>query len=137
RAIVNEYTRLGGGVQLLRCVIGRSDDLRRAASSEEGVVLADECFVGEHAVINTGVKVYPFKTVEAGAIVNSSIVWESRGARHLFGRLGVSGLANVDISPELAVRLAMAYATTLKKGSKVVTSRDTSRAARVLKRAIM
>jgi mannose-1-phosphate guanylyltransferase/phosphomannomutase len=81
--------------------------------------------------------VYPFKTVEAGAIVNSSIVWESRGARNLFGRLGVAGLANVDVTPELAVRLAMAYATTLKRGSTVTTSRDTSRAARVLKRALM
>ena len=49
----------------------------------------------------TGVKVYPFKTVEAGAIVNSSIVWESRGSRSLFGRDGVRGIANVDISPEL------------------------------------
>src|SRR5207244_4568382 len=81
--------------------------------------------------------IYPFKTVEPGAIINSSIVWESRGARNLFGRLGVSGLANVDITPELAVRLAMAFATTLKKGSNVVTSRDSSRAARALKRAVM
>src|SRR5207244_3829828 len=81
--------------------------------------------------------IYPFKTVEPGAIINSSIVWESRGARNLFGRLGVSGLANVDITPELAVRVAMAFATTLKKGSNVVTSRDSSRAARALKRAVM
>ncbi|MBW3537824.1 MAG: mannose-1-phosphate guanyltransferase, partial [Actinobacteria bacterium] len=101
------------------------------------VVLGDECFVGEHAVINPGVKVYPFKTVEANAIINSSIVWESRGARHLFGRHGVSGLANVDITPELAVRVAMAYATTVKKGAVVTTSRDSSRAGRALKRAVM
>jgi mannose-1-phosphate guanylyltransferase/phosphomannomutase len=104
---------------------------------EEGVVIGDECFVGEHAVIHPGVKIYPFKTVEHGAIVNSSIVWESRGARHLFSRNVVEGLANVDITPELAVRLAMAYGTTMKKGSTVVASRDTSRAARVLKRALM
>ena len=32
-----------------------------------------------------GVKVFPFKTVETGAVINSSIVWESRGARSLFG----------------------------------------------------
>ena len=66
------------GVRLRGCVVGRSSDLRRGARCEEGVVLGDECFVGEHAVINPGVKVYPFKTVEPGAIVNSSIVWESR-----------------------------------------------------------
>jgi mannose-1-phosphate guanylyltransferase/phosphomannomutase len=137
RAIVHDNAYLGPGVSLRGCVVGRSTDIRRAAQLEEGVVLGDECFVGEHAVINPGVKVYPFKTVEAGAIVNSSIVWESRGARNLFGRLGVSGLANVDVTPELAVRLAMAYATTLKRGSTVTTSRDTSRAARMLKRALM
>jgi mannose-1-phosphate guanylyltransferase/phosphomannomutase len=104
---------------------------------DEGVVLGDECFIGEHAVLATGVKVYPFKTVEAGAIINSSIVWESRGARSLFGRIGVAGLANVDITPELATRVAMAYATSLKKNSTVIISRDSSRAARMLKRAMM
>src|SRR3954447_6029984 len=137
RAVVHDNAYLSNGVRLRGCVIGRSSDLRQGARCEEGVVLGDECFVGEHAVINPGVKVYPFKSVEPGAIINSSIVWESRGARHLFGRTGVSGLANVDITPELAVRVAMAYATTLKKGSTVVTSRDSSRAARALKRAVM
>src|SRR5207244_2836428 len=75
--------------------------------------------------------------VEPGALVTSSIVWESKGARTLFGRRGVRGLANVDITSEVAVRIAMAYGTALKKGSVVCTSRDTSRSARALKRAII
>ena len=100
---------------------------RRTPASRRASCVGDECFVGEHAVINPGVKIYPFKTVEAGAVVNSSIVWESRGARTLFGRRGVRGLANVDITPEVAVRVAMAYGTALKKGAVVTTSRDTSR----------
>jgi mannose-1-phosphate guanylyltransferase / phosphomannomutase len=137
RSVVHDNAYLGNGVRLRGCVIGRSCDLRQGARCEEGVVLGDDCFVGEHAVINPGVKIYPFKTVEPGAIVNSSIIWESRGARSLFGRTGVSGLANVDITPELAVQVAMAYATTLKKGSTVTISRDSSRAARALKRAMM
>ncbi|MBW3668650.1 MAG: mannose-1-phosphate guanyltransferase [Actinobacteria bacterium] len=137
RAVVHDNGYLGAGVRLRGCIVGRSSDLRAGARCEEGVVLGDECFVGEHAVINPGVKVYPFKTVEPGAIINSSIVWESRGARNLFGRSGVSGLANVDITPELAVRVAMAFGTTLKKGSTVTCSRDSSRAARAIKRAVM
>jgi mannose-1-phosphate guanylyltransferase/phosphomannomutase len=137
RAIVQDNVYLGPSVSLRGCIVGRSSDIRRAAQCEEGVVLGDSCLVGEQAVINPGIKVYPSKTVEPGAIVNASIVWETRGARSLFGRLGVSGLANVDITPELAVRLAMAYAATLRGGARVSTSRDTSRAARVLKRAVM
>ncbi|MDQ1402985.1 MAG: mannose-phosphate guanylyltransferase / phosphomannomutase, partial [Actinomycetota bacterium] len=137
RAVVHDNAYLGPATRLRGCVVGRSSDLRRGARCEEGVVLGDECFIGEHAVINPGVKVYPFKTVEPGAVINSSIVWESRGARALFGKDGIAGLANVDITPELAVRVAMAYGTTLKKGSTVITSRDSSRAARTLKRALM
>src|SRR5262249_44911592 len=136
-SVVQDNSYLGQGVRLRGTVIGRSNDLRRGARCEEGVVLGDECFVGEHAMINPGVKVYPFKTVEPGAIINSSIVWESHWARNLFGRHGGAGLANVDIPPELAVRVAMAYGSTLKKGATVTASRDSSRAARALKRAAM
>jgi mannose-1-phosphate guanylyltransferase / phosphomannomutase len=137
RVVINDNSYLGENVRLRGALVGRSCDLRGGVRLDEGVVLGDECFVGEHAVLAAGVKVYPFKTVEAGAVINSSIVWESRGSRSLFGRDGVAGLANVDITPEVATRLAMAYGTTLKKDSTVVTSRDSSRSARMLKRAMM
>lgn len=137
RTIVHDNSYLGEGVRLRGTVVGRSCDLRKGVRAEEGVVLGDECFIGEDALLASGVKVFPFKTVEAAAIVNTSIVWESRGARGLFGRDGIVGLANVDITPELAAKVAMAYASTLKKGTTVVTSRDSSRSARMLKRAMM
>ena len=137
RTVVHDHVYIGPGATLRGCIVGRSADLRRGARAEEGVVLGEECFVGDGAVITQGVKVYPYKTVEPGAVVNSSIVWESRGQRTLFGRRGVRGLANVDVTAELAVRLAAAYGTSLKKGSVVCCSRDTSRVARTLKRAVM
>ena len=137
RSVVHDNAYLGSSVRIDGSALGRGSDLRQGVRCEEGVVLGDECLIGAHAEIKAGVKVYPFKRVEAGATVNSSIVWESMGARSLFGRDGVRGLANVDISPELAVRLSMAWASTFEKGATVTTSRDTSRAARVIKRAIM
>jgi mannose-1-phosphate guanylyltransferase/phosphomannomutase len=137
RTVVHDNTYIGEGVRIRGATIGRACDLRNGVRAEEGVVLGDECFIGDQAVLSAGVKVYPFKTVEQRAIINSSIVWESRGARSLFGRLGVAGLSNVDVTPELATRVAMAYATTLKKDATVVTSRDSSRSSRMLKRAAM
>ena len=59
------------------------------------------------------------------------------GARALFGRRGISGLANVDLSPELVTGSAMAFAATMPRDSVVTTSRDSSRSARMLKRAAM
>ena len=107
------------------------------ARVEPGSVLGEGCLIGAHAEVRGDVKVYPYKVVEAGAQVNASIVWESGGARALFGREGVQGIANVDVSPELAVRLAKAWASGFEKGSFITASRDTSRVARVLKRALM
>jgi mannose-1-phosphate guanylyltransferase/phosphomannomutase len=137
RTVVHENSYLASGVTARGAVISRSCDIRQGSHLEEGVVLGDSCRVGRGAVLRAGVKVYPNKTIEPGAVVSSSIVWESKGSRGLFGRYGVSGLANVDLSPELAMRVAMAYASVLPKGSIVTTSRDSSRAARVLKRAVM
>jgi mannose-1-phosphate guanylyltransferase / phosphomannomutase len=136
RAIVHNNVYVGRGAMLRGCVIGKNTDVMGQARIEEGAVVGDECVIERESYLSAGVKVYPFKTIEAGAVVNTSVIWESRGQRTLFGARGVSGLVNVEITPELCVRLASAYATTLKKGSVVTTSRDSSRAARALKRAV-
>jgi mannose-1-phosphate guanylyltransferase/phosphomannomutase len=137
RAVVHDNVYLGPGAHLRGCVIGKSTDVMAGARIEENAVIGDECVIEPEAYVSSGVKVYPFKTIEAGAVVNTSVIWESRGQRSLFGPRGVSGLVNVEITPELCVRLASAYATTLKKGEHVVTSRDSSLAARALKRAVI
>ena len=136
RAVIADNAYLAEQVSVRGAVVGRACDLRFGVKVDEGAVIGDECFIGDGASVGSGVKIYPFKTIEAGAAVNSSIVWETKGSRSLFGRHGVMGLANVDITPELVTRLAMAYASTLKQGDVVITARDSSRSARMLKRAI-
>lgn len=137
RAVVHDNAYIGPISNLRGCVVGKNTDIRRGARVEEGVIIGDDSSIGKDAVINPDVKIYPFKTVEAGAIINKSIIWESKGVRTLFGAQGVSGLINVDITPEVVVRLAMAYGSTLKKGSIVTASRDATRAARAMKRAVI
>jgi mannose-1-phosphate guanylyltransferase/phosphomannomutase len=137
KAVVHDNVYVGQQTNLRGCVIGKNTDVMRAARIDDGAVIGDECLIGEESIIAGNVRVYPFKTIEAGAFVNTSVIWESRGQAHLFGARGVSGILNVEITPELAVRLAGAYATTLKKGATVTTARDHSRGARALKRAVI
>ncbi|WP_395105698.1 sugar phosphate nucleotidyltransferase [Actinomadura sp. SCN-SB] len=137
RAVVHDNVFIAPSTNLRGCVIGKNTDIMTGARVEEGAIVGDECVIEAEAYVSSQVKVYPFKTVEAGAVVNTSVIWESRGQRTLFGPRGVSGLINVEITPELAVRLASAYATTLRKGAAVVTGCDASRAARTLKRAMI
>ena len=137
RAVVHDNVFIGPQTNLRACVIGKNTDVMRAARIDEGAVVGDECVIEEEAIVSSGIRIYPFKTVEAGAVVSSDVIFESRGQRSLFGPRGVSGIVNVEITPELAVRLASAWASTLKKGTTVTTSRDVSRAARALKRAVI
>jgi mannose-1-phosphate guanylyltransferase/phosphomannomutase len=55
----------------------------------------------------------------------------------LFGRYGVTGLVNVDMSPEYATRLGAAYGAILPKGAIVCMNRDVSRTARMIKRGMV
>lgn len=137
QGIVMDRAHLGSMSQVRGGVLGRGSTLDRGAVLEEGSVTGDDVFVGGGAVIKPRVKIYPSRTVDAGAIVTQSIVHETRGTRALFGSRGVTGIVNVGVTPQVAVRLAMAYATNLPRGSVVVTGRDASRAARAMKRAII
>ncbi len=137
RAIVYDNSYIGTGCHIRGCVVGKNCDLKSNVRLEEGVVIGDECLIGENVLVNHDVKIYPFKTVETGATVNTSIIWESKGLRTLFGKKAVSGIMNIDITPEQALRIAMAYGSNLPMDSTVVTSRDASRSARTIKRALI
>ena len=52
-----------------------------------------------------GVRIYPFKEVESGALVDRNLIWESRLSSRLIGLDGVSGRIDVDLTPETALRL--------------------------------
>ena len=137
RVVIMDNSYIGPSCHVRGSVVGRNCDIKSGVRIEEGAVLGDDCLVGDNAMINQGVLVFPFKTVDARATVSTSIIWESRGMRSLFGKRGISGLVNVDITPEKAVRLGMAYASTIPLNSQVVTSRDGTRSARIIKRAFM
>jgi mannose-1-phosphate guanylyltransferase / phosphomannomutase len=136
-SVLGENVYVASGAIVTGAVLGNAVEVHENAHIAEGVVVGDRSVIGRNAVVANKVKVYPFKNVEPGSTVRSSIVWETRGPSTLFGRSGVRGLANVDLTPEMAMRLAMCYGTLISKGSYITTSRDTHQACRVFKRAII
>ena len=52
-------------------------------------------------------------------------------------RFGVSGVVNIDLTPEFAAKLSAALGAALPKGSYVAINRDAHRSARMLKRALV
>ena len=136
-SIVWANSFIGARSTVRGAVLQEKVDLRAGATIEDGAVIGDEATVGHGALVSNDVQVYPFKRIEPGAVISSSVIWETKAVSSLFGVDGVSGIVNVDVSPELALTLAQAYGTTLPAGSHVVVSRDASRGARMVKRAIV
>src|SRR5579859_1767595 len=137
RSIVWRNSYIGERSELHGSIVGRQCALKARVVLEEGSVVADHSIVGEGARVRAQVKVWPDKQIESGAVVGSSLIWGAQGRRALFGRFGVTGVVNVDLTPELAAGLGAAYASTLAPGSTVTMNRDQHRTSRMLKRAIM
>jgi mannose-1-phosphate guanylyltransferase/phosphomannomutase len=137
RSIVDSRTHIGRSVLLEGAIVGRACDLRTHCRLHEGVAIGDEVTVGAESVIMPGVRIYPYKEVESGAQIHESLIWESRAGNRIFGKDGVQGLINVDLTPETALRLGEALGTALKRGARVVASREVPPACRMLKRAVL
>jgi mannose-1-phosphate guanylyltransferase/phosphomannomutase len=137
RSVIDASSHIGRSALVEGAILGRSCDIRAHARLHDGVAIGDEVVIGSETVVMPGVRIYPYKEVESGAHLFESLIWESRATSHLFTRDGVTGLVNVDLTPETAVRLAAALGTALKRGARVVGSRESSRACRMIKRTMI
>lgn len=136
-SIIWDDTFIGMNASVSGAVLCRRVDVRARAVIDVGAVIGNESVVGKGAHVGADVQVFPYKRIEPSAMVNSSLIWESSGSRALFADSGITGLVGIDITPELALRVAEAYGSLLPKGSHVVVTRDTSKAARMVKRAMV
>ena len=132
RSIIDGSTSIGRATTVEGAIVGRSCDLRSHVRVQEGVAIGDEVTIGSESVIMPGVRIYPYKEVETGSQLFESLIWESRGTQRIFRVNGVSGLVNVDLTPDVAVKLAAALGTALKRGSRVVASREGTAACRMI-----
>ena len=113
------------------------NNLKSNVTVLEESVIGDECQLKDRAVIKSGVKIWPNKIIQTATAVNESIIWGTKVSRTLFGKAGITGEMNVEITPEYVSKLGLAYASILKPGSRFSVSSDSSYAATLLKTAML
>ena len=136
-SVIWDGVEVGPGAVIKEAIVCRKSVIRANAFLAEGVVIGDFCRIGESSIVKANAKVWPYKEVEDGATLAMSLVWGERWSRSLFGRYGVSGLANIEITPDFAAKLGTAFGATLGKRKVVITSRDHHKASRMINRALM
>src|SRR5579864_757946 len=136
-SITWDHTYIGLNSRLRGAVVCRSVTIKNGCLLEEGSVIGSDVVIGAGSTINPNVRIWPNKEVEPGAVVHDSIIWAGSWKRGLFSSYGLSGLVNVEFTPEFASRLGAAIGALVPKGTEIGISRDYTRSARMIQRALL
>jgi len=137
RSILWDNVYVGSNSELVACTVCSHVMIQSDCTIQEGVVIGERCKIERESTIRTQIKLWPDKLIEAGSTVTMSLIWGQKWLGALFRHTGVTGIANIEITPEFATKLGACYGAYLKRGSRVVTARDSGLAARMIKRAII
>jgi mannose-1-phosphate guanylyltransferase / phosphomannomutase len=136
-SLIWPHSYVGENARLRQSLLCRSVTVKNNVLLEENSVVGDECVIGAGSRVAADVKIWPHKEVQAGSTVHESIIWAGEWKRGLFASYGLSGLINVELTPEYCSRLGAAYAATMPKGATLAVTRDRSRSSRMIKRALI
>ena len=136
-SVIWDHTYVGENCRLRGSVVCHGVIVKNGCLLEEGSVVGSQVVLGDGVLVNANVRIWPNKDIEAGAVVRESIVWAGSWRRGLFTAYGLSGLTNVEITPEFAARLGAAIGALYAKGTTIAISRDLSRSARMIQRALI
>src|SRR4029077_4876040 len=136
-SIVWDHAYVGLNSRLRGAVVCRGVTVKNGCLLEEGSVIGSEVTIGAGSTVNANVRIWPNKEVEPGAVVHESIIWAGSWKRGLFTSYGLNGLINIEITPEFASRLGAAIGALTPKGTEIAVSRDSTRSARMIGRALM
>ncbi|QOY51803.1 sugar phosphate nucleotidyltransferase [Candidatus Sulfurimonas baltica] len=124
-------------VRLNNSIICNDNVINKYVNVKAGLILAEGCEVGELTTFEQDVTIWPDKKIEPASIVSHNVVWGSRYKNSIFENGSVSGKSNVELSCEMATKLAEAFAAQLPIGSKVIIACDYDKSSRMLKRAFL
>ena len=137
RAVVWEKVSVGEGARVEDAVLCANVQVGAGTVVEKGAVIADDTVLGQEVRVKEGVKIWPAKVVEDHAVVHSNLVYAERWRTSAFEEGAVTGLTNLELTPEVAARLGAAYGSLLHPGSTILTARDDHPASRMLRRAFV
>ena len=136
-SVIWPHTYIGEGCLVRQAVIGRGVTIKNNTVVEEGAVVGDDCVIGKGSRVQAGVRIWPHKEIAPGSTVNDSVVWAGEWRRGLFASWGMTGLINIELTPEFCARLGAAFAATLPRGATIAVARDHARSSRMIKRALI
>ncbi|MFD0697922.1 sugar phosphate nucleotidyltransferase [Paenibacillus sp. GCM10027628] len=127
---IAEHNELSGSTLTSRIVS------HQAASLSDGSVIGNHVVIGAGSRIGPNVKIWPYKQIREHSQLHTSFIWGETSSTSLFKAQGISGMPNLDITPEFAAKFATAYGATLAWDKTLTISCAPHAFTRLLKRTI-
>ncbi|MBZ0201813.1 MAG: NTP transferase domain-containing protein [Ignavibacteria bacterium] len=135
-SILWSSTDIGEGTRVNHSVLCNNVRIRPNCKINDNIFIGDNVIVGSNVTIKSDVKIWPQKNVDSNSIVNKNLIWEERWKDSLFTDSRITGLSNIEITPDFSARLGMAYGVFAGLGSKILISRDIDNVSLMIKGAI-
>ena len=146
--IVGEGSEIKNSIFWHNAQVGKYDEIKNAVICDanrvgdkvmvkEGVIVAENCDIGDNVSFERDVTVWPDKIISDNSIVSNNVIWGSKYKSSIFEEGSVKGRTNTELSCEMATKLAEALGSILPVGSTVYVSRDYHKSSRMLKRAFL
>jgi len=136
-SIIWNNVHIGNNCILNNCVICNDVAIGNNVNMKNGGIVAENTEIGDFVVFEKDIIVWPGKQIEEDSILSSNLIWGDKWKKSIFEGGKVSGLTNVELSPELVTKLGAATGSIIPKNSYLVVSRDYHSASRMLKRSFL
>lgn len=146
--IIDESVKLTNTIFWQDCTVGSKSKINygvicnhvkiaKKVKAKDGVIIAENCTIDKSVSFEKDVMVWPNKTIDEDSIVSNNVIWGDKYKASIFESGSVVGRANIELSCDLAIKLAESLGSILPVGGKVYVSRDYHKSSRMLKRAFL
>lgn len=137
KSVLWNYNILGKNVEIRGAVLCNKNELKNNVCTFEGAVIGEGCQLHDYSKVNPNVKIWPEKVIEQRMVVQENLIWGTRYKKTLFGKDGIKGKFNTDITSSFMARLGAAFGAQLKEGKKLGVSCDHNNSSLMLKYSLI
>lgn len=137
KSIIWDHSYIGPASTIINSIICNNVHVGDHVAIMEGAVIGDDTRIGRGSIIRPNIKVWPSKIIDPYTIVSINIKWGIRWYKTLIEPWGITGLLNIEITPELASRIGSAIGSSLLRSGKIAVARDTYASSRIVKHSLV
>ena len=128
---------IGENSKIYRSCVASFSRISKSVILEANSVVGSFSVLGDGVTVREGVKIWPNKFIESYVVASINVVWGEKRKGVLFEEGKISGLSNLEFTSEFAAKIGASFGSMLTKGSSILSARDSTPHARMLRRAFM